>query len=169
MNRFSVAIGLLRIRHPCPGMRADRRLHFDGGRGRAALRMALGVDDAARARGCRWALATALNAPFHKETSQADDAAGEFEEAQVQVGAYLVPDAKALELVEPGKGAFYHPAGLAQSRAMRGTTSGDHRFDPSPAKKPAVLVEVVAAVGEQSSGTMTGASAPAPAAGNGIE
>jgi len=37
---------------------------------------------------------------------QADDAAGEFEQAEVKVDSYLVADPEAFELVKPGEGSL---------------------------------------------------------------
>ncbi|MDQ0982725.1 hypothetical protein QFZ71_000008 [Streptomyces sp. V2I9] len=83
------------------------------------------------------------------ESSQADDAAGELEQAEVEVGAYLVADAEAFEPVEPGEGPLHDPARLAQPRAVRNTSTGDHRCDAAGPEDAPVLVVVVAAVGEQ--------------------
>jgi hypothetical protein len=47
----------------------------------------------------------------------------------VEVGAYLVAYAQALELVQPRKGSLYHPTGLAQAGAVRGAATGDLRDD----------------------------------------
>lgn len=49
------------------------------------------------------------------ESPQVDYGAGELEESLVEVGAYLVADAQALELVQPPQGSLYHPTGLAQA------------------------------------------------------
>jgi hypothetical protein len=80
----------------------------------------------------------------------------------VQVGAYLVADAQALELVEPGEGPLDHPTGFAQARAVGDAATGDERLDPTLPQQAAVLVEVVAPVGEQPAWPRTRASAQAP-------
>jgi hypothetical protein len=67
----------------------------------------------------------------------------------VEIGSYLVADPEAFELVEPGEGPLHNPAGLAQAGAMRDTSTGDLRGDAAGPEDAAVLVEVVAAVGEQ--------------------
>ncbi|GHG13741.1 hypothetical protein GCM10017667_54670 [Streptomyces filamentosus] len=77
---------------------------------------------------------------------QADDAAGELEQAEVEVGAYLVAVAEAFELVEPGEGPLHDPARLAQTGAVRDTSTGDLRCDAAGPEDAAVL----AVVGEQS-------------------
>lgn len=87
----------------------------------------------------------------------------------MQVGAYLVADAESFELVEPGERPLYHPAGLAQARAVRGTASGDLGGDSSRSDEAPVLVEVVAAVGEQAPGAMTWSAAQAMDVGNRVQ
>jgi hypothetical protein len=52
-------------------------------------------------------------------------------------------------VVQPGEGAFDHPAVAAESGAVRGLAAGDDRLDPALPEQPPVLVVVVAAVGEQ--------------------
>lgn len=54
------------------------------------------------------------------------------------------------ELVEPGEGPLDDPAGLAQAGAVRNASAGDLRGDAAGPEDAAVLVEVIAAVGEQS-------------------
>jgi hypothetical protein len=51
--------------------------------------------------------------------------------------------------VQPGEGAFDDPAVTAESGPVLGLAVGDHGFDAAPADEAAVLVVVVAAVGEQ--------------------
>jgi hypothetical protein len=79
----------------------------------------------------------------------ADQCAGELEQAEVDVGAALVAGAQAFEGVQPGEAAFDDPADLAQPGAMRGAAAGDAWGDAALAQQAPVLVEVVAAVGEQ--------------------
>lgn len=70
----------------------------------------------------------------------------------MEVGAYLVADAESFELVEPGEGPLYHPPGFAQAGAVWCASARDLRRDSPGADEAPVLVEVVAAVGEQPSG-----------------
>jgi hypothetical protein len=66
----------------------------------------------------------------------------------VHVGAALVADEEALEAVQPGEGALDDPAVTPQTGAVLGLPARDHRLDASLAEQPAVLVVVVAAVGD---------------------
>lgn len=63
----------------------------------------------------------------------------------------LVAGPQTAEVVQPGEAALDHPALLAQARAVIAAAPGDHGLDPARAKLAAVLVEVISAVGEQSS------------------
>ena len=58
--------------------------------------------------------------------------------------------------VEPGEGALDHPAQLAKSGAVLGLAAGDDRLDASRPEFAAVLVLVIAAVGDQAVGALTG-------------
>jgi hypothetical protein len=49
------------------------------------------------------------------EETQGDEGAAKLQEGQMNVGAVLVADLQAPEAVEPGEGAFNHPAVAAQS------------------------------------------------------
>lgn len=71
-------------------------------------------------------------------------------QAKVKVGAYLVANAQAYELVEPGEGPLHGSAGLAQPGAVLDTSAGDLGCDAAGLEDAAVPVVVVAAVGEQS-------------------
>ncbi|GAB2813967.1 hypothetical protein GCM10027073_52740 [Streptomyces chlorus] len=84
------------------------------------------------------------------------------EQALVEVGAYLVADAQALELVEPGEGPLDHPAGLARARAVGDAATGDERLDPTLPQQAAVLVKGVGSVGEQPAWPCARASAQDP-------
>jgi hypothetical protein len=66
----------------------------------------------------------------------------------VEAGAAFIADAQALELVEPGKGTLDHPPGLPQAGAMGDTSPGDEWLDAALPQQAAVLVEVVAPIGE---------------------
>lgn len=87
----------------------------------------------------------------------------------MEVGAYLVADPQAFELVQPGEGPLDDPACLAQAGAVRGAATGDLRCDPTSSDKAAVLVEVVAAVGEESPGPVAGPASEAADARNGVQ
>jgi len=61
------------------------------------------------------------------------------------VGANEEPAA----VVQPGEGAFNNPAVAAEAGAVLGLAASDHRLDAALPDKAAVLVVVVAAVGDQ--------------------
>lgn len=65
----------------------------------------------------------------------------------MEVGAYLVADAQALELVQPGKDSLDYPTTLSQTGVVRGAASNDLRDDAAALQESAVLAEVVASVG----------------------
>jgi hypothetical protein len=65
--------------------------------------------------------------------------------------------------VQVGEGALDYPAVGAQVRAVFDTAASDHRFDPARPQQAPMLVVVVAAIGEDSVGLLTG---PAVLAGN---
>jgi hypothetical protein len=58
--------------------------------------------------------------------------------------------------VKPGEAALDHPSLPAQTRAVLGTSAGDDRLHTSLSQLAAVLVVVIAAVGEQAVGTLAG-------------
>jgi hypothetical protein len=58
--------------------------------------------------------------------------------------------------VEPGEGAFDDPAVTAEPGAVVGLATGDHGFDTAFPDEAAVLVVVVAAIGEQRLGSLSG-------------
>jgi hypothetical protein len=76
----------------------------------------------------------------------------------VEIGASLVAGAEALELVEPGEGALYDPAHLAESGTAGDAAWGDHRLGAALPQQAAVLVEVIAPVSEQPPGPAARAS-----------
>ncbi len=98
-----------------------------------------------------------------------DEGAGELEQAQVDVGAAFIAGAQPLEGVEPGEAAFDDPADLAQPGAVLDTAAGDARPDAALAQQSSVLVEVVAAVGEQLAGLASGPTAPSANRRDGVE
>ena len=67
----------------------------------------------------------------------------------MDVVAAVGADEEAAAVVEPGEGAFDDPAVTAEPCAVLGLAAGDHGSDPSLPDKAAVLVLVVAAIGER--------------------
>ena len=67
---------------------------------------------------------------------------------------------EAAAVVEPGEGALYDPALTAHSGAVSGLAAGDDRFHAELPDEPAVLVVVVAAVGDQSARAAAWSSGP---------
>jgi hypothetical protein len=67
----------------------------------------------------------------------------------VDVVAAVGADEEAAAVVEPGEGAFDDPAMAAEAGAVVGLAAGDDRLDASLPDEAAVLVVVVAAVGDQ--------------------
>ena len=61
----------------------------------------------------------------------------------------VVADEQSFEVVQPGEGALDDPAVAAQPGAVLGLAARDHGLDPALPDLAAVLVVVVAAVGEQ--------------------
>ena len=74
----------------------------------------------------------------------------------MDVVAAVGADEEAAAVVEPGEGALDDPAVVAEPGAVLGLASGDHRFDAALPDEAAVLVVVVAAVGEQRLGSSPG-------------
>ena len=70
----------------------------------------------------------------------------------MDLGAAVVADEQPLELVQPGEGALDDPAVAAEPGAVLGLAAGDHRRDAALAEQAAVLVVVVAAVGDHALG-----------------
>src|SRR3954465_7358533 len=79
----------------------------------------------------------------------------------MDVGPVFVSGAQPLEGVQPGEAAFDDPALFAQSGAVGDPAAGDARGDAAGAQLAAVLVVVVAAVGEQFPRAPAGAASPA--------
>ena len=80
----------------------------------------------------------------------------------MEVGSAFVAGAETLEGVQPGEAAFDDPAVSAQAGAVRDAAAGDAWGDAAGAELAAVLVVVIAAVGEQLPRLAAGPSAPAP-------
>jgi hypothetical protein len=67
----------------------------------------------------------------------------------VDVVAAVGADQESAAVVEPGEGALDDPAVAAESGAVLGLAACDHGLDAALPDEPAVLVVVVAAVGDQ--------------------
>ena len=67
----------------------------------------------------------------------------------MELAESLVAGAQAAEVVQPGEAALDHPAFLAEAGAVLCLATGDHRLDPARPELAAVLVVVIAAIGEQ--------------------
>ncbi|VWD38483.1 transposase Tn3 family protein [Burkholderia contaminans] len=81
------------------------------------------------------ALETVLKRLFGApEGIPANQAAIEFEERPVNVGATLETNPEAAEVMQPRMCAFDDPAIFAQATAMFGTALGDHRLDTAIAR-----------------------------------
>ena len=66
----------------------------------------------------------------------------------MDVGAAVVTNEQSFVVVEPGEGALDDPTNAAEAGAVLGLATRDLRFDPTRAELTAVLVMVVAAVGD---------------------
>ena len=66
----------------------------------------------------------------------------------MDVVAAVGADEESAAVVRPGESAFDDPAVAAEAGAVLGLAAGDDRFDAALPDEPAVLVVVVAAVGE---------------------
>src|SRR5512144_2988544 len=89
------------------------------------------------------------------ESALADDGAAEQHEGQVRFGVAFIARAQAAQVVQPGECALDDPARAAHARAMFAAAPGDHRLDAALAQLAAVLVVVIAAIGEHSFGALT--------------
>jgi len=78
----------------------------------------------------------------------------------VDVIAAVGADEKAAAVVQPGEGALDDPAVSAEAGAVLGRAAGDDRLDASLPHEAAVLVVVVAAVGDQRAGPASGTANP---------
>jgi len=78
----------------------------------------------------------------------------------VDVVAAVGANEEAAAVVEPGEGALDDPAVSAESGAVFGVAAGDQGFDAALPDQAAVLVMVVAAVGEQRLGSSPRAPDP---------
>jgi hypothetical protein len=69
-------------------------------------------------------------------------------------GVAFPADAQAAEVVQPGEGALDHPAPAAEPGAVLGLAAGDDGLDAAAPQLAAVLVVVVAAVGDDPIGAL---------------
>ena len=90
------------------------------------------------------------------ESAVADDAAGESEQALVDVAAAFVAGRESAEGVQPGEGALDDPAPATESGAMLGLAARDTVTDAARPEQAAVLVVVIATVGDDHRGPVTG-------------
>jgi hypothetical protein len=67
----------------------------------------------------------------------------------VDVVASVGAQQESAAVVEPGEGTFDDPAVAAESGSVLSLAASDDRLDPALPDEPAILVVVVAAVGEQ--------------------
>ena len=79
----------------------------------------------------------------------------------MHLGVALVAGAQPPELVQPAEAALDYPAVDAQPGAVLGLAAGDHGLDSALAERAAVLVAVVAAVGDHLAGSLAWPSAAA--------
>lgn len=79
----------------------------------------------------------------------AEDGAGECEERLVDLWVAFVAGAQAAEVVQVREAAFDDPAFAAEVGAVLDAAFGDDGFDPAGPEQAAVLVVVIAAIGEE--------------------
>ena len=79
----------------------------------------------------------------------------------MDVVAAVGADEESAACVEPGEGAFDDPAVSAEAGAVLGLAASDQRLDATLPEQAAVLVVVVAAVGNQCPGSASCPSDPA--------
>ncbi len=71
----------------------------------------------------------------------------------MDVVAAVGADEESAAVVQPGEGAFDDPAFASEAGAVFGLPSRDHRLDAALPDKTAVLVMVVATVGDDAPGS----------------
>lgn len=76
----------------------------------------------------------------------------------VDLVAAVVADEQSFEVMQPGEGAFDDPADASEPGTVLGLASRDQGSDAALADEPAVLVVVVAAVGDELVGTAAGSA-----------
>lgn len=67
----------------------------------------------------------------------------------MKLGAAFVAGPRATEIVQPGEGSLDYPADLAEAGSVVGLPPRDDRLHASRPQLPAVLVVVIAAVGDE--------------------
>jgi hypothetical protein len=77
---------------------------------------------------------------------------------EVLVGVAFVAGAQPAEVVQVGKGAFDDPALASEAGAVRDAAFGDHGFDATGPEQASVLVEVIAAIGQDEVGLLARAA-----------
>lgn len=81
----------------------------------------------------------------------------------------LPADPRTAEAVDPGICALHHPADSTETGPVRRTTAGNDGLDPALPQQAAVLVEVVAPIGEQLAWPVAGTAGSTPDAANRVE
>ncbi len=74
----------------------------------------------------------------------------------MDLSAAVVADEQPLEVVQPGEGALDDPTDATEAGAVFGLAASDDGFDTPLADEPAVLVVVIAAIGDESVGATAG-------------
>ena len=87
----------------------------------------------------------------------------------VDLVAAVVADEQPLEVVQPGEGALDDPAHGAEPGAVRALAAGDDGLDAPFTDEPAVLVVVVATVGDDLVGASSRSPDGAPHGRHGVE
>lgn len=85
---------------------------------------------------------------------------------EVLVGVAFIAGPQPAEVVQVREGALDDPALLSEAGAVRDAALGDHGFDAAGPQQPAVLDEVIAAVGQHEIGLGPGS---ADLAGDGLD
>ena len=97
----------------------------------------------------------AVARPPPQPGAPAEHRAGEDEQRGVDLGIALIADPQAPEVVQVRKAALDDPAVATESGAVLGATPGDHRLDVALRQQSAVLVVVIAAIGDHGVGLLT--------------
>jgi hypothetical protein len=79
----------------------------------------------------------------------------------MQFGVALIADPQAPQVVKPGEGSLNDPAFFAQARAVHSAAPGDHGLHATRPELAAVLVMVIASIGEQPLGASSRTPRPA--------
>jgi hypothetical protein len=76
----------------------------------------------------------------------------------VDLGVALVACSEPAEVVQVSEAALDHPTLAAEARTMRRAAPGDHGRDAESTQQPAVLVVVIATIGQQAVGLLARAA-----------